>query len=213
MNDKMILSDRGETEPFLAGLGLDRDALIEVVRYAEAQRALCTGNDVRGFNLIMVHDKAARGLRETFCGEHWEKDETDNQAGIRNPKLKIRVIPCNFDENAGNLEKRPTNRVLKGQASRRKARCNRTGWLPNLPMPTPTKSEYTTWVLGIYAEDQKPLAAELSLPLGFSGGHYYDFVRRVVLDLRGEPMTGDRRQQPVRGGPVEEVDIVINRKA
>ncbi|WP_376097225.1 hypothetical protein ACE7GA_06330 [Roseomonas sp. CCTCC AB2023176] len=214
MSAKLILTEREDIDPFLTNMGLSHDGLVEVVRFAEAQRALCTSNDVRGFNLITVHDKAARGLREVFCGEDWEKDETDNQAGIRNPKLKLRVIPCNFDENAGNLDARPTNRVLKGHATRRKVRCNRTGWLPNLPMPTPMpgKSDFTTWVLGIFAEDQKPLAAELSLPLGFNGGRYFDFVNRIILDLRGDPMTGSQRRQPDRGGPVEDIDIEIKRK-
>jgi hypothetical protein len=94
MAEKAVLLDDFEVVPMLQQMELDRDFLIAVVRFADSQRTLCTANDVRGFDLITVYDKAARGLRETFCGPRWEKDETDNQAGIKNPHLKIRIIPC-----------------------------------------------------------------------------------------------------------------------
>lgn len=190
-------------------LHLDREKLISIVDYSESQRALCTANDVKGFDLITVHDKAARGLRETFCGPRWEKDEIDNQAGIKNPHLKIRIIPCNFDEHAGNPDKQPTNRVFKGSASGTKTWVNRTGWLPGLPVPELPENDYRTWVLGIHAADGEPLGAELSLPLGFSGGRYSNFFPRVILLWGARDGSGSRILRP---GPVEEVDIAIRRK-
>src|ERR1700692_3098416 len=95
----VLLPTDPELVSLLRGMELDREALIEIARFADRERALCTSNDVRGFALIIVNDKAARGLREIFCGKSWIKDETDNQAGIRNPRLGLRVIACNFDGN------------------------------------------------------------------------------------------------------------------
>jgi hypothetical protein len=98
----VLLPSDPELVQLLRSMELDREALIEVVRFADRERTLCTSNDLRGFDLITVNDKAARGLREVFCGKSWIKDETDNQAGIRNPRLGLRVIACNLDGNAGN---------------------------------------------------------------------------------------------------------------
>jgi hypothetical protein len=201
-----------EAIELLQGMELDRKGLIEVVRFADRERALCTSNDVRGFDLITVNDKAARGLREIFCGKNWVKDETDNQAGIRNPRLGIRVIACNFDDNTGNELVDPTNRVAKGAASRTKARCNATGWLPGLPEIVPADVAVKTWVLGIYSQENEPLRAELSLPIPFSGDRYTLFSKRIIL-LSGIDETGPVRQENFeRPRPVEVVDIAIRRK-
>lgn len=210
MIEKRVLSDAGEVDPLLSEMELDRANLIDIVRYADAQRSLCTSNDVRGFDLITAHDKAARGLREAFCGRRWEKDETDNQAGIRNPARQIRIIHCNFDEYAGQLGREPTNRHGKGSASKAKAACNQTGWLPGLLMPEPVAADYVTWLLGIYAEDDY-LGAELSLPLNFEGGQFKKLVTRILLIGPHDPL-GSGVSKPVIEGPVEIVDISVERK-
>lgn len=67
----VILPTDPEAIRLLRRMELERDALIEVVRHADRERALCTSNDVRGFDLIITNDKAARGLREIFCGANW----------------------------------------------------------------------------------------------------------------------------------------------
>lgn len=213
-SDRALLFHAFEVVPLLQKMELDHDLLIEVVRYADAQRALCTANDVRGFDLITTHDKLARALREAFCGDRWEIDEAGNQAGIKNPHLKIRIIPCNFDHHAGDPDLEPTNRVPKGSASRLKAQINRTGWLPGLEIPESIKpdGEYTTWLLGVYAEDGVPLGAELSRPLSFQDGQFSQLAPRVIL-MWGPGGDGSSiRARRDETGPVEEVDIAIRRK-
>lgn len=208
-----VLSEKVEVGPLLRSMELDREKLLAVLDFADAQRALCNSNDVKGFDLITTHDKAARALREQFCGDRWEKDETDNQAGIRNSHLKIRIVPCNFDKNAGNpdLSVTPKNRHPKGSASKAKVRCNQTGWLPGLSMPEPTQDEYETWLLGIYADDDGR-GAELSLPLNFSGGKFSKFVTRIVLEQRNDEISAAIRKSPDSEPPTEIVDIAVKRK-
>jgi hypothetical protein len=207
-----VLSEDFEVLPLLADMDLDKNGLIESVRYADAERALCTGNDVNGFAAMTVYDKTARALRERYCGGPWEKDDTDNQAGIRHPVKKLRIVPCNFDINAGNLLVQPTNRSEKGEVSRGRARCNATGWLPNLPdIPAQDRHDFKTWILGIYAADRQPLRAELSFPVEFNGKYFTRFARRIIL-LRGdedENLTKGRRGGE---GPTDIVDIAIVRK-
>ncbi len=208
-----VLFNPVEVDPLLRSMELDREKFLAVLDHADAQRALCTSNDVKGFDLITMHDKAVRGLRERFCGDRWEKDETDNQAGIRNPHLKIRIVPCNFDENAGNPDPSvtPRNRHLKGSASKAKVRYNQTGWLPGLPMPEPTQDEYTTWLLGMYADDDGR-GAELSLPLNFSGGKFSKFVTRIILEMHSFDSGGAPRKTSDSEPPTEIVDIAVKRK-
>jgi hypothetical protein len=209
-----ILAEQVEIVPFLSGIGLEFDKLIEAVRYADRERAFCTANDPKGFDLITMNAKVARGLREMFCGERWESDETDNQPGIKNPFLKIRVIPCNFDLNAGNRLVDPTNRAEKGWASNKKVRCNGTAWIPGLPDPTECEdgSEYSTFVLGSYSDDESGLRAELSRPKAFSSGRYTRFETRIILLNGSEDNSPSSDSKMDRGGPTEIIDIAVKRK-
>jgi hypothetical protein len=95
---RVFRADDPEAIPLLRSMELDREALIEVVRTADQERSFCTSNDVQGFDLITVNAKAARALRDIFCGERWQKDETENQPGIRNPHLGLRVIPLSIHQ-------------------------------------------------------------------------------------------------------------------
>lgn len=132
MPDGRIFKGPAEVVTILGQLGLDRERLMGAVRSAGAERAPCTRYDRKGWPLIVTGNKAARALRELFCGERWISDETDNQAGILNPHINVRVIPFNFDENAGNPLADPPNRKEKGSASEAKTLRNAAAWLPGL---------------------------------------------------------------------------------
>ena len=207
----MTITERAEIAPFLATLDLDYDGLVDVVRYADSERALCTSNDPPGFELVVMNARAARGLRERFCGERWKSDGTDNQAGVCNPYRNIRVIHCNFDKHAGDVHAMPANLTEKGTASRTKTRCNRTSWLPGLPMPEGEIGRYTTYVLGTYFDQKEGLRAELSRPVGFSSGQYIGFKPRVILltGSEGSSIGGERRD---REPPTGVIDIDIRRR-
>lgn len=210
-----VLAEQMEIVPFLKEWELDLDGLVEAARYGDRERALCTANDPKGFELILMNAKVARGLREIFCGDRWKPDETDNQPGISNPFLKIRVIPCNFDEYAGNPLVTPTNRTEKGSASKKKVRCNATPWIPGLIDPTEAEESedgYVTFVLGTYFDLQVGLRAELSRPKAFSSGQYKRFETRVMLLDGTEDNSSPVGVKTDRGGPTEIIDIAIKRK-
>lgn len=212
---RILLATAPEAVPLIRAMELEREPLVEVVRIADRERSFCTGNDISGFDLITVHAKASRALRDVFCGDRWIKDEQDNQPGILNPNLGIRVIVCNFDKNAGSLVRDPTNHHRKGGASGAKTRCNGTAWIPGLPdIPAQESAEVATWLLGIYSKHGQPLRAELSLPVSFDGAYYTRLSQRIIL-LTGEEGPGEiagTRRPSDRDGPVEVVDIAIKRK-
>jgi hypothetical protein len=208
----MVLTAHEEITPLLESLELSRAKLIDVIRYGDGERALCTANDLKGFGPIIMNGRTVRGLRDVFCGERWESDEADNQGGIRNLHIGVRVIHCNFDGNCCHPTKNPTNLTEKGAASRMKVASNQ-GWIPGLPVPDEQESaKVTTWVLGThYNKDEGALLAELSRPLTFSGGRYTRFAERIVL-LDGrerDPVESDRAPRPA---PTEIIDIPVFRK-
>jgi hypothetical protein len=196
----------------LQDLGLDRERLLDVVNYAALERSLCTENDAIGFANHLVYDKAGRRLRELYLPRKWVKDDSNNQSAIKNPERRIRVVPCNFNEFAGNRLVTPTNKSPKGEVSRKKSICNATAWLPGIPDvdPETDKDGYLTWLLGIYIDETNPTGAELSLPVAFDGNYFTSFGRRILLISGGE----DGARKGVREGDdaVEVVDIAVRRK-
>jgi len=217
MRYPQILHHAHEVIPELEAMELDREMLVEAVRAANSEKALCTKNDIRGFDLITMQAKLVRYLRDAFCGDNWERDGADNQGGIRNERLKIRIIACNFDHNTASLTKDPTNLVPKGSATRTKARCNATAWLPNLPLPTLPGREYQTWVLGANSDETcETLKAELSLPCEFEGHQYKTFEKRIILMSgidSGAPIPSKKSRDPDGSSdPTEVIDISVFRR-
>lgn len=212
MFEEVVIADLDEASSEIDNLRLDLEKLTEVVRYTDSEGALCTRNDPKGYRLITVNAKAARGLREQFCGEEWTHDEFGNQPGILNEALGVRVIPCNFDENTGNPLLTPTNWTEKGTASSRKVRCNGTGWLPGLESPVSEgESKIVTLILGIYSQDGEPLSAELSYPIEFSGNKYTRFSKRIMI-LNADTEGASPTDKIDLGGPTEIVEIDVKRK-
>ena len=198
----------------MSALGLDIDGLIDCVRYAEREKSFVTANDAVGFGSMVVYDKAGRALREKYLGNGWVKDDADNQCAIKNPRTMVRVVPCNFDEFAGNRLVRPTNKSPKGEISRKRTMCNMTAWLPHVPRAASVlDAGFQAWVLGIFTDDDRPTTAELSLPIAFSGHYFTDFGKRIML-LTGDDNEGIGRKlgDDPDNDAVEIVDIAGRRK-
>ena len=195
-------------------LGLDVEGLIDCVRYAEQERSFVTKNDAIGFASLVIYDKAGRALRERYLGKDWVKDDSHNQCAIKNPVTMVRVVPCNFDEFAGNRLVRPTNKSPKGETSRKKSMCNKTAWLPGIPKDEPASEDgFYTWLLGIFADDVRPTTAELSLPIDFDEHYFTDFGKRIMLlsDPDDEGV-GRKRGDSSSDDAIEVIDIAIRRK-
>ena len=198
----------------MSALGLDIDGLIDCVRYAEREKSFVTANDAVEFGSMVVYDKAGRALREKYLGNGWVKDDADNQCAIKNPRTMVRVVPCNFDEFAGNRLVRPTNKSPKGEISRKRTMCNMTAWVPHVPRAASVlDAGFQAWVLGIFTDGDRPTTAELSLPIAFSGHYFTDFGKRIML-LTGDDNEGIGRKlgDDPDNDAVEIVDIAVRRK-
>ena len=213
MSEPRVVWEPLEVDALLVEMELDRSGLEYAVRFAEHERSFVTANDAVGFGNYVVYDKAGRALRESYLPKGWVKDDSYNQCAIKNPKTKIRVVPCNFDEYAGNRLVRPTNKSPKGEVSKTKSACNRTAWLPGLepPIIDPRMNDgYYTWVLGMYIDDARPTGAELSWPVGFNGRFFTQFATRIILFPGDDGVSGARKGSD--DDAVGIVDIEIKRK-
>jgi hypothetical protein len=214
MATQAIIWQPVEVDNVLQEMGADRDGLTHAVRYAEHEKSFVTANDPIGFGAYVVYAKAGRALREWYLPKGWVKDDSNNQSAIKNPKFKVRITPCNFNEFAGDRFMSPTNKCPKGEVSRTKSACNRTAWLPGLepPIIDPKLNDgYQTWVLGIYTHDARPTGAELSWPVGFDGHFFTQFAKRLIL-LSGEDDTGIGKRKESYDDATNVVDIKIVRK-
>jgi hypothetical protein len=203
-----------EVDNLLIEMKLDRNGLEKAIRFAEHERSFVTANDPIGFGNFVVYAKAGRGLREWYLPKGWVKDDSDNQCAIKNSKTKVRIVPCNFDEFAGNRDGRePTNKAPKGEVSRKKSACNMTAWLPNLPVIEPELNDgFQTWVLGIHIDDRRPTGAELSLPIAFKGQHFTRFGKRIILLSGDDDVAVSRKRQGSDDDAIGIVDISVKRK-
>jgi len=202
-----------EVKNEVAALGLDIEGLIDCVRYADREKSFVTDNDALGFGSMVVYDKAGRALRETYLSDIWIKDDSHNQCAIKNPEKMIRVVPCNFDQHAGNRLVRPTNKSPKGEISRKKSMCNKTAWLPGFSQQEVSNDDgYQTWVLGMFTDDYRPTTAELSLPIAFDGQYFTDFGKRIMLITNDGKSIVDHKIDDKTDDAVESVDIEIRRR-
>ena len=214
MHKRKITTDVPSVDRELSALQLDREMLLEVVKFGDRQRALCSSNHPKGFDLVEMNAWTARGLRDQFCSQKWVKSEHKNQPGIENPELKVRVVPCNFDQHCGSLSRDPTNVSIKGSASKKNAICNGTGWLfdPDPYSKIDNESGFNTWILGTYfCRDSFKLYAELSFPDGFENGQYTTYAHRIIL-MSGFDPSAELKIDDGRDGPTDFVDIPVLRK-
>ncbi|WP_424362710.1 hypothetical protein [Methylocystis parvus] len=202
-----------DVDAHLASMALDKAGLVTAVLYAEAERALCTPYDPLGFGNMVAYARAGRKLRELYIrrDRDWELDNSYNQVAIKNPRTRIRVVPCNFDEGAGDRLVTPSNRSPKGEISRQKSLCNRTAWIPGLiDKGAPIDVDgYRTWILGMHLDDERPPKAELSMPIDFDGQFFSNFATRIfLLDGTDAPISPAKKSESA----FEVIDITVRRK-
>lgn len=222
MPEQKIVWEPLEADNLLLDMQLDRDGLLHSVRYAEHEKSFVTANDPQGFGSYVVYAKSGRALREWYLPKgDWIVDNSNNQVAIKNPKKMIRIVPCNFDQYAGDRFQTPTNKAPKGEISRKKSACNMSVWLPGFEPPEidPKLNDgFQTWILGLHIDDIRATGAELSFPIKFDGKHFTRFGTRIILISGDDGGSGARKRgEPDGGGSnnndaVGIVDIAIKRK-
>ena len=202
-----------ERDQKLASMGLSFALLREAVEYGAREHATCTENDPPGAANTMVYFRATRRLRETLSPYGWERCNQDNQASVVNRDLGLRIVVTTFDAALGDPDKDPKNRNEKRSAAEKRTRCNKTGWLPGLPVPmtesTASSADLQTWILAVHVGDEET-KAELLLPLNCVGGIYCEYAARIYLTGRAAEQFGEEAEPasgPDDGFPEIEIEV------
>jgi hypothetical protein len=216
--DPIILKTRIEVANALAGIGLNREHLNEVIERMVTARNSCTANHPLGSAGYMAWAEGTCRLREIgSLTPGWERNNDDYIPSIYNVERKHKVAICNTDDGTG-LEKRlPQNRNKKGAGMDRVVGANQEVFSELLEaavnvIPISQDSRgIVFWYLCVYSEGDE-VRAELSCPLECVGGFFKSFSKRIIL-IGGDDDDGSgvqRRLEPTDGVPG--FDIIVTRK-
>lgn len=212
-----FLADPIEANDQLRVWGLDRETLKEAVFFAQSFYNECTDNDPLGFDKSIAYARAARRLRDLYGPDGWLRDNSNNQAAIRNESRRLRLYPCNFCSYTAHPFHQPVNLTDKGSAARGDTYVNAQLPLPlfHLPHVLPgaevaPKNKYTTLLLGMNFEEEAA-KAEVSVPVNFYKGKFKSLVVRVPL-LDGTEPSPRPAAKPDQDDFFGVVDIPVARK-
>lgn len=196
-----VLIEDFEVIPRLVEWGLPKDIMLDIFDQAAGDRANVTGSDPvstpgnemrRWLTRYLRDDQRLKALGWVACAHN-------QLEGIRNDKLKIKLVALNTDAQAGMPSKSPISVSDKGPAAEKAIKGNedrRQGRL--FPEPEPEAdplSNYDFLYYCVHASD-KSLSAEISRPSGLISGFVATYSERAILCHPGEK-PGLRRPDPV----------------
>lgn len=213
---KAVLIEDFEVIPELAGLGLPKEIMLDILDRAAGERARVTpsdpsstgGNEMRRWLTRYLRDDA----RLKSLG--WVSCAHEQQEGIRNDELKRKLVVLNTDSNAGVPSKSPISVSDKGPSAEKAIKGNedrRQTVLFADPEPALNPlADYDFLYYCVHASDRS-LSAEISRPSGLKKGFVAEYSERIILSQPGK-RPGLRRAGPVSEDFAEVVKPTIIRK-
>lgn len=191
----VVYKDSWDVSARLQQLGLSIEQLTEVVKGSVAGRGDCTDNDPPAAPGWSAWRYGIRRLREIYRQQGWDKDETGQLSTITHHERRIKIAVCNTDDGTAIANRIPRNRSRKGVVSERVTDRNATPFMfPEMEEDIPKDtSDYVTWYLCIYIEDDR-VRAELSCPNTFEGGYFTGYSERIFILNEGDWQTLDFAQ-------------------
>jgi hypothetical protein len=175
------------TEPLkidkrLESLGLSKEHFKPVSDAMRTARNSTTDNDPMGAGGILSWITGTRRIREILIPLGWERDTSGGIPSIFSPKHKIRIAVLNADSGVCSHDEIPQPRSRKGAATDDATSVNQQVFseIMECTAPSPRDSDVTQWYFCHYC-DGKAVRAELSLPTGFSNGHFTEFGERIFI--------------------------------
>ena len=211
-----VLIEDFEVIPRLVEYGLPKEIMLDNFDRAAGERAHVNANDPvntpgnemrRWMTRFLREDKRLQALGWVSCAH-------SQQEGIRNDKLKRKLVVLNTDARAGMPSKEPVSISDKGPTAERAIKGNedrRQGLLFAAPAATDPFAGYDFLYFCVHASD-KVLSAEISRPSELVGGFVAHYSERIMLSQPGEK-PGLRRPGPVSEDFAEVEKPTIIRKA
>jgi hypothetical protein len=213
-----VLIEDFEVIPRLTEYGIPKEIALDIFDAAAGERARVTpsdpsatsGNEMRRWlTRFLRDDKRLKDLGWVSCS-HGQLE------GIRNDRLKRKLVPLNTDANAGMPSKEPISvsdkgpaaeKVIKGNEDRRQGNFFDNAETDSVPDPL---ADYDFLYFCVHASD-KSLSAEISRPSGLHKSFVAHYSERIMLSQPGE-RPGLRRPNPVQEDFAEiETPAVVRR--
>lgn len=211
-----VLVEDFEVIPRLVDYGLPKDIAIDILEAAAGERARVNRNDPVSTPGNEMRRWLTRYLREDprLQALGWVSCAHNQLEGIRNDKLKRKLVALNTDARAGVPSKEPTSISDKGPSVERVIKANedrRQSTLFGEIIPTDPILNYDFLYFCVHASDES-LSAEISRPSGLASGFVAHYSERIMLSQPGE-RPGLRRPTPVSEDFAEVEKPTIIRKA
>jgi hypothetical protein len=184
-----VLVDPPEVDARLAGFGVTRQALLEVVRGVVAARADAIADDPASAEGLLAYIYGTRYVRQLFRAIGWVNHRENNVESVKHPDSPLKVVYQNVDL-AGDMLHKPQAVSGKGSGADRIIAVGQAGLFPEEEMSAARDlvlAELRTGVwffcVSVQGDDVR---AELSLPSGVSGGNFEGFIERIFILGGGE---------------------------
>jgi hypothetical protein len=199
----------------LTELGLDVDAIVDVVSQGYQAFVSCSPNHPRLIPGIWAWGETVRALREYVLPKGWSRSDENNYAVVIDPLGEMAIAVATGDAATGMKDLVPTTKANKGPSTADAVQANHLQLLlfGDLPVPSAANDggdkERLTWLLLVHRAISE-VRCELSLPVTMGAdGKVSSWKERILLPaipLDGDPVEIVPPQQP-------DIDIDVKRRA
>ncbi len=210
-----IFSDQLSVDSRLEQFGLNCSvfhAVMETMKMAFNMPTENYPNGSRGMLSWMMGTSRMRD--ELIRSGNWERDTLDHVSWVMNPSSGMRIAILNADEAVCDEKNLPQPHSRKGAATESAAAANQDSWSIILEASlNQSLNEVTAaqWYFEVYCDGDE-IRGELSLPTGFSNGHFTEYAERIFIGRYDGSSPGDRIRKITPDSGPDEFDIPVIRK-
>lgn len=209
-----------EVQSRLAELGLDPEALAQVVRRGYVAFTMCTVNDPPLFPGFSAWAQTVRALREYLVPQGWRRCDENNYSLVISPTEDMAIAVATGDDGTGRIDAVPTTKSSKGPSTADAVVANQAQLTLEFEVPEESAvdeladeevEDRMTWLLLVHRADGE-LRSELSLPLSMgTDGRIESWQERIVL---GAIPTDPTEIDIIPPGPVlPDIEVDVKRRA
>lgn len=185
-----VLHQPVEVQSRLAELGLDPEALTQVIKRGYVAFTMCTPNDPPLFPGFAAWAQTVRALREYLLPQGWRRCDENNYSLVINPTKDMAIAVATGDDGTGRVDATPTTKSSKGPSTAEAVVANKAQLTFEFELPETATAdddseepadERMTWLLLVHRGEGE-VRSELSLPRSMgSDGRIDSWEERIVL--------------------------------
>ena len=178
-----------EVQGRLAQLGIDPEALAQVIKRGYVAFTLCTVNDPPLYPGFSAWAQTVRALREYLVPQGWRRCDENNYSLVINPTEDMAIAVATGDDGTGRVDAVPTTKSSKGPSTVEAVVANQTQLTFAFDEPEALAAdegdepvgERMTWLLLVHRGEGE-VRSELSLPLSMgTDGRIETWQERIIL--------------------------------